>query len=282
MKSSFVVNRLAVCGRNVVMAWALTLVAACGSIGTNFSTESEIVSYQHRTRDSYVRIERAERSAAENAHPATITTASIRRILSGLRVKGGVSSDAMPVFTAEELDELASPLAAALAKARANEDVTFGVSGLRGFLGSYSPRSLSTGRVFVRDAKFNLVFGRVHEPYARDSLGSSGRDDWTPGSRLRSLETVATIVPGDDGKLVQRRTDWVIVDLTAMPAPTPEARKESAPATPNVPVTPSTADPDRRADEVGRRMRVLDRLREQGAISEDEYRERRRAILLEI
>jgi len=200
-----------------------------------------------------VRIEQIEPGAPDNAHPFSTSVAVLRPVLASMKVKGASSLGAVPVFTDAELGEIVPHLVAALAKAGPKEDVTFAVTGKHGLFGRYSPKSYTTGRLFVRDGQANIVFGRVHEAYAPDDQGLA----LIPGSRTRRVETGWDIVP-ENGRVADRRSDWVTL---APKAPPP------APAV------------DGRYREIDDKLRLLEQLRSNGRITEEEYRERRRAVM---
>jgi len=269
----------------------IMLLSACAAVApenrskTDFGSESRTVNYLYRTQQSFVRIEKIEAGAPANGHPASVSVEALQQALAGMRVAGASSLDAKPLFTQEEIAEIATPLATALAEANADQDVTFGVSASRGFLGSLSTPSFTTGRVFVRDGRVNIVLGLVHELYATGALGVSERQPWTPGSRARRIESGWEISPGNNGRATEDRGDWVTFDLNALapaPAKASDTGGSAVPQAPSVAPVPGPVDPGHRATEMANRLRVLEELKRNGTISDDEYRERRRAILQEI
>ena len=250
------------------------LLAACETTARS-NDRPQVPGYQYRSESdvAFVRIEPIEPGAPDNAHPFSTSVAVLRPVLAGMKVKGASSSGAVPVFTSEELDEIVPHLAAALATAGPKEDVTFAVSGKHGLLGKYSPKSYTTGRLFVRDGQANIVFGRVHEGYAPDDQGLA----LIPGSRTRRIETGWDIVP-ENARVADKRSDWVALETrTAPAAATPAAPRETADgATPAKPAAPAV---DGRYREIDDRLKLLEQLKSKGRITEEEYRERRRAIL---
>jgi hypothetical protein len=87
-----------------------------------------------------------------------------------------------------------------------------------------------------------------------------------PGSRAHRADTNWKLVPGN-GHLADKRSDWVMLDTT-MPGP-----KETTGGTSTPPAV------DSRVQEIENRLRTLDRLKADRLITEEEYAERRRAIL---
>jgi hypothetical protein len=232
--------------------------------------QAAVVSYEYRPEFGYVRIERIEAGAPDNSHPFSISADELRRSLASLQVEGGVSISVKPLFNEEELKEIAPHLVAALAKAGPREDVTFAVTGKHGFLGRYSSKSVTTGRVFARDGQLNVIFGLVHELYEGRELGDSLTPSFPPGSRAPRPDRIWKIVP-TSGRLADGRVDWVMLGMAKPPAPV-----EKAGAAPAAPAPPAV---DSRYQEIEDKLGVLNRLKEKGLITEEEYKERRRAIL---
>ena len=257
----FLANSFLRASHRVVSIIGLAIAgSACSQLMVN--PESQVVSYQYRTEYGFVRIERIEPGAPDNAHPFSVSVDTLRQTLASLKVEGTTSRKAVPVFTGEELEEIVPHLAAALAKAGPKEDVTFAVTGKHGAFGEYSPRTVTTGRVFVHAALLNVIFGRVHETYERGAATSL----FTPGSRAHRIESGWNIVPGS-ARLADNRSDWVMFDVKTLPAPKEKTEGNTA--------TPS----DSRYQDIKNKLGALDRLKADGLITEDEYRERRRAIL---
>jgi hypothetical protein len=243
---------------------AAMALSACGSTGV-IDSDSQVVSYEYRPQFGYVRIQRIEAGAADNAHPFDISVDALRQALASLEVEGSVSISAKPMFTDEELEEIVPHLVAALAKAGPKEDVTFAVTGRHGMFGSYSSKSVTTGRLFVRDRQLSIVFGLVHELYEGGELGPSV-PSFPPGSRAYRPDSVWRLVP-KIGRLADKRVDWLMLDTTKLPTPRAKAGDAGA------------AGADSRYQEIQSRLNVLSRLKADGLITEEEYSERRRVIL---
>jgi len=243
-------------------------LSACGLMG--IAGEPQIVSYEYRPQFGYVRIERIEAGAPDNAHPFGISVDALSRTLASLKVKGGVSGSDAPMFTDGELKEIAPHLVTALAKAGPREDVTFAVTGKHGFLGSWSSKSVTSGRLFVRDRQINIIFRLVHDLYEDGEMGYSWPPVFQPGSRAHRADTNWKLVPGS-GQLADKRSDWVMLEPTMLPMP-----KETTGGTSTAPAAPAA---DSRYPEIENRLRTLDRLKADGLITEQEYAERRRLIL---
>lgn len=252
--------------RVVLPLAAAMALSACGSMGA-LDGNSQVVSYEYRPKFGFVRIERIEAGAPDNAHPFNISADALRQLLASLEVEGGTSTSADPVYTKEELDEIVPHLSAALAKAAPKEDVTFAVTGRHGAFGDHSPRSVTTGRLFARELQLNVVFGLVHQPYGQhyqESELGPGALSFPPGSRAYRAEGFWRLTP-KAGRLADKRVDWVMLDA-----------RDPGRAGAAAPVAPAT---DGRYQEIQNRLSVLNRLKADGLITQEEYSERRRAIL---
>jgi hypothetical protein len=268
------------------------------------SASARVVSVEYEGRFSYVRIETAESGAPPNEHPLNITAPALRSVLVAA-VLPGKKSDA--VFNNEELDEIAGPLAAALAKASASQDVSFAVSGRHGFLGPLAPRLTTTARVFRHDGRLQVIFGRVRHDFESQFRATGYLMPFEPGSRAKSIDGAAKVALASDTAGTVRRADWVALRLdaptaaaapsgapagaaaaagaAATAAPTPTT-PPMAPAAQQRPVAPAVApgpptqpEADALYRGAAERLRALERLRKDGLITEQEYQDKRREIL---
>lgn len=245
------------------------LMTACGSAGVAVGGGDKVVAYEYRKFDSFVRLEGIEAGAPANDHPYRISTAALRQLLGGIQILQDSSPGApVPVFTQQELDEVIPPLAAALEKAGPNEDVTFAVGAPRGLFGAYSRKAHTTGRLFAQSSKLNIVFGVVQERFDDPRDLASGRSpELIPGSRARRVGSGSRLAPGGGQIVAGERTDWVIFDRSAVPVVTTPSSQ-----------TPHSAQ-EGRLREIETKLTILEELKAKGLITEEEYRERRRAIL---
>jgi hypothetical protein len=271
---------------SVLSAGAFT---ACGSLP---SAASDVVRYEHKLREGFVRVERIERNAPLNDHPAMIAADALRAALASVQVSGIQLGGDIPVFDDKELSDIARPLATALNKAAPAEDVTFAVLGKHGLFGDRSPTTATTGRVFVRGGQLNVVLGVVQTRYQDVNQPPIAL---TPGQRAGRVETVWRASSAAARKVAQR-DDWLQFDLAGLGELAAAAQTGRAPAgaTPGSTPTPATApaaaaapgtaaapaaSEDARYQEIKSKLRTLDRLRADGVITEEEYRARRNAIL---
>lgn len=247
-----------------VLAAALS---ACAGAGTMRDADRAHV---YRSGEDFVRLDPVEPGAPPNAHPIVLSVAQVRDLLTPLKVSHADSIGKASVFTNDELDRLVPPLVSALSRAHTDQDVTFAVTSYRGILGKLSPKSITTGRLFASGDTINLIFGVMQLRLESEKVEPATVVPPTiaPGTRSRKIDTTAWKLDPIGGYFHDRRSDWVVFDRAAL-----------GPAAAPVLPTKDGTTPDGRAQEVEKRLEVLDKLRKTGAITEEEYRERRRAIL---
>lgn len=260
----------------LVLAAAL---AACAGTGTKNDRGGSDV---YRSEDSYVRLEPIEPGATANSHPAAVSAGQLRRLLAPVEVSDAAVIGKAPVFSQEELETIVPPLASALSKAGPQQDVTFAVAGRRGVFGRLSAKSVTTGRLFASADSLNLIFGLIQQRVDAAMLDySEVIPEIIPGTRSRRIDLkVGRIEPGS-GRLLERRGDWLVFDRAAIPAAAAvpaarSARDTDAKSGGEAPPAPTL---ESKAQEIENKLRVLEALRERGVVTEQEYRERRRAIL---
>jgi hypothetical protein len=266
--------------RRLALAAGLALtLSACALLGPKPSDEELGRRYLHRRDFSFVRIEPIEPSAPDNAHPFRISDDALRHMLGTVMVKDGIGPTESKLLTDEEMDQIVPHLTAALAAAGPKQDVTFASAGNRGLFGKYSARSVTTGRMFVRDGGLNVIFGVIHDEAELRQFEKGVSEELHPGSRTTRREKIVAIVRGD-ARFADSRPDWLIFDAAKTPAvaqpPTPKASTGTATAAPSTPAA------DGRYREIEDKLRMLEQLRKNNVITEEEYREQRRAILQRI
>jgi hypothetical protein len=194
--------------RAVVAASLALALGSCGALGSKTDEDGpEVLRYEYRPSPGFVRIERIESGAPDNAHPFGISIDAMRQKLASVKLRGD------PIFTSEELDEVVPYLAAALKSVGPNEDVTFALTGSHGLLGKFSPQTVTTGRVFVHDQRLNVIFGVVHDPFAILQMQTPNvPQPFIPGTRAKRIDTKLAITPGMGRLAGDDRPDWVTFD----------------------------------------------------------------------
>jgi len=209
-KSMMAISKVFPCNfLRVALAASLALaLGSCGALGSKTDKDGpEVLRYEYRPSLGFVRIERIESGAPDNAHPFGISLDAMRQKLAGVKLRGD------PIFTNEELDELVPYLAAALKSVASNEDVTFALTGSHGLLGKFSPKTVTTGRVFVHDQRLNIIFGVVHDPFAILQMQTPNvQQPFIPGTRAKRIDTQLAITPGMGRLAGGDRPDWVTFD----------------------------------------------------------------------
>jgi len=257
----------------------------------------EVLRYVYQSSFDFVRIERIERGAPDNAHPFEISIDSLRQRLASLKLKDEA------VLTSDELDKIVPYLTAAFAKASPKEDITFALTGKHGLFGKVSSKTVTTARIFARDQRLHVIFGEMHDPFALALQGTDILQPFTLGKRAERIDFHWALTPGMGSLANADRPDWVTFDISGIELVTklivkPELQSTKEVEVVLVPVAKPTVESipksgvepastsgragsevDRRAEEINLRLRVLNRLKESGAITEEEYHERRRAIL---
>ena len=240
---------------------------------------------------SALRLAPREAGAAPNAHPAAWPAESVRAALAAVRWRPADARE-RALFDTDELDRLAAGIARALAAATPADDLLVLASARRDNLLVAPPSSIAA-RAWVDATGLNLIVTS-----ARDDLVSPYRvSRLVPVIDFGSRERAGTLVLGG-APAVAGRTDWLrwaapttVTPTVAAPpaavapvtpalappvaAPAPAARAASATA-------PAPAAPRRDPafyEEQARRLQGLQKLREQGLLSEDEYQRKRREIL---
>lgn len=258
------------------------------------SASGTVVSVVYDGRYGYVRIEKRERGAPLNQHPVAIETGALRALLERVQLPGRGNER---LFSTAELDEIVPPFARALARVLPEQDVSFAVSGQHGVLGPLAPRAVTTARAFFSEGRLNLIFGLVHQDWESQYRATGYLIPFEPGKRSAPVDR-SVRVGASDGTLV-RRADWLALDplaspvatqpaeptlpppavvIPALPAGVAPARPEAAPAQPPAPAS-GPPDSDALARGTAERLAAIRKLREMGAISEEEYQEKRREIL---
>jgi len=107
-------------------------------------------------------------AGAGHSHPASVTPEQMRRVLKGIYVRhrdaiglgGPLGGEAMPAFTASEIETLAPFLSEALKKASSADLAAFYLTTADARLG----RLVTSGGVFVRDGLMTVVVANFRTP----------------------------------------------------------------------------------------------------------------------
>lgn len=231
---------------------------------------------------SAIRLVPREAGAPANAHPAQADAEALRAALQGVSATlgSGTSAKTGPLFAAGELAEIVPALSAALAAAGPDEDLLLLSTSRRtdGFLST--PLSASA-RLFMADGRLQIIVQEARADVYGIFRGTKVLPTLKFGSRNADS---GQSVRGPAGS--QRRGDWLALDLRSVvvrpvvmadpnsAVPAAMAPAAAAPA----PAAPAVRD-NAFFEQQELRLKTLKRLRDQGLITEQEYEEKRRAIV---
>lgn len=290
------------------LAFTLALVLGnTGCAGTSWRRSGTILSEPLLIVEREERMQRGEPVSMALGHPASMSSAMIAGVLANLSYRGtGMfrSSELAPVIEPGLVPPLAHAIAEGLAQCQPSERVRFLARNAQLSLGFIPTERHARGVAFVDPpGTLNLAFDRVGA--APDSDDPREATSWQDPTWNRYTSVAMELPEGvrlyrdDQGR---ERPLWILVDLaqasrqdgaqvthserppallrptpdTATPTPEPSAAGPPG-TTPPLEEAPSTAtltDPERLA-----RLRYLEELRANGAISAEEYERQKRALL---
>ncbi len=162
---------------NPVRWWALASIVAfvvlpmkshALDLLPNLFDKPEVTATIWEQTEQFVRLVAIEDKAALNNHPIALDPVEVEQALASLQLwtKGGVFRDeqSLPVYPKSQASTIARYLVDALNKASPNEDVIFNIRGYADVLLSVGrERQWTTGRVFYKDGKLNLIVGEYQK-----------------------------------------------------------------------------------------------------------------------
>ena len=264
-----------------LMFLAMVLVSGCATQHT--SKESLIWSARGQFVTVIDREGKPGERAEENQHPVSLSSSELRAELAALKIKLPGDHKPTPLFGEGELAILSEQIPAGLRQAGPDQDLGFAIIGEISFLkGLVVKEVVTTGRVFYRDSRLNLILGLSCEPIRKED---PRLQPFTPGSRLRAAQLSGPVTTTSSTAVFQaNRPDWITMAIPKVEAeqPVPEAEihsetKGKAPA--SAISTNGAAKPDKSIEE---RLRMLGELKAKGLITEKEYRTKKESILNEL
>jgi hypothetical protein len=250
-------------------------IAGCSS-SREFMDDRGYLPLWQGERFGWVRLVNAEPEAEVLAHPASISESGLRERLSGLRLIAGGTVDGVPLIGEAGAEDVAGPIARGLGQADPEQEVVFAVTGRYGRLGVVSEPTATTGRVFVRDDRLELIIGQARAEFLGRLRIAGVEPEFVPGQRAQRVERGWRLDCAAAGG-IQRRADWCsfpIGDAGATPAPSAPAATGDAPA-----VTPDAATPESSSPTAVERLRTLKRLLDEGLITPEDYEAKKQEIL---
>ena len=260
--------------------WNLTLAALVLSLGAApalRSADSTQTQWQ-LSKFTWVKRVPAEAGAPTNAHPATLSEASLQATLAPAQVT--VEGEVLPLFGKDELSGLAKALREAFALAQPGEDLILLSTSKRGGRFMEEPLGL-TARLFLREGVLNLVVHDARLSFMGRYQAENIVPTFTFGTRAKAS---AVALQHPEG--TRLRGDWLILPLVqpttvaAVPAPLPTPPATAAAPLPKpVATTAPVAKDPAFYDAQTQRLKALKRMRDEQVLSEAEYQEKRDAIL---
>lgn len=228
-----------------------------------------------------------EAGSEPNRQPAQLSGDGLRQQLALVQSVG--RSGAQPLFAADELAELAVPLAQALERAGPGDDVLL-LSASRREGGMLAAPTAITARLFVQGEQLQLIVHDARYEFYDVYRGTNAAPRFVFGSRGKAGEAAIRSAGASNP-----RADWVsmpllaaapVAAMPAAPAPVPIAAPTVTPTPAATPTPAPTIAPASRkpldaagAEDIERRLETLKRLRDKNLITEEEYQLKRKEIL---
>ena len=212
----------------IFLCWMMSAATPALDLLPTFFAKPKVTATIWELNEQYVHLVEIEPTAPANDHPVTLESQDVMQALSSLQLwtKGGVFRDeqSAAVYSKSEAGTIAQYVTAALIKASPNEDVTFNVRGYADVLLSIGrDRQWTTGRVFFKDGKLNLIVGEyqkqidkgkknvegsfgVNDDFRDVNFDLAGRD--SKGKMPGRIVTSPGVEVGKTG-----RPDWVAIDI---------------------------------------------------------------------
>lgn len=246
----------------------------------------------HEEQERFVRLDarvdtpRPE-GAARFAHPVLLSSAEWARILAGIRIQPRKDSvlftralePPTEAFAPDEIVYLGRMLSETFARARPDEWVVFGMSRVL----PSGLNEITTGGWFAEGTRLHLLLANYRHSVTRTAVRERL---WK--EPLRALAAPFYDVVQDERQTVIKGTGLlsvlssgsgpeIVIEYLSLPAMPPAAIRQPVPAVEKVAPAPDVGRlPDGAVEE---RLRMLKRLREQGLITDEEYREKKKTVL---
>lgn len=269
--------------RFVVVCFALLCQSCLGL--------SRVEAPVHEEPDRFVRVEArygdADRQALNRFnHPFELSGKAWARILDNVWVQyePGVialvspKEPSTPAFTADEIAFLSKWLSKAFKHAHQDEWVVFGLTRRR----FPELTEITTGGWFVQGDRLHLRLANYRHAVSMASVRNQLWDDplLSMGDRYYIFASgdfqSATLVGGGPlGDLRGTAIPQLVIDYKSLLGPPPAAKPVQVPDAPK----PSVAPERDRVGDTAQKLRELKQLRDEGVITEEEYRTKKRQLL---
>ncbi len=296
--------------RIVTLISAFLLFFSNSSFSVAFSAGEDVI-WEAGVNVYFKYADQDKSNFGKNDHPVELNAAEIRTVLESLKLreKDKVASDTelKSVFSNEQANMLSRYLSQGLKNARPGQDIIFAIekSVPRSFFLLKPNRFFIAGRAFYKDNKLNIIIGEydrrrndayetIYDPTHVGSL----RYHLDHGRRSKSskgFDKAIVMVDGVEIKQLNgtRREDWFVIDVQAASEAyhrmtrvreqeeTESKRKELQ----ELLGSEETARPVKRPRSLGtleERLTILERLKDKGLITDEEYARKRKEMLDEL
>ena len=241
----------------------------------------------HEEQERFVRLETRPDGAARGAHPVGLGTADWMRILAGIRIQPRKDSvlftraldPPTEAFAPDEIVYLGRALSEAFARAQPDEWVVFGMS-------KVLPSGLSeitTGGWFAEDRRLHLFLANYRHSTTKTAVRERLWKEPLRAVAAPFYDVVQgehqTVVKGAGllSALSSGSGPEIVIEYRALLGAPPPALRQPAPSVDRATPAPDAGRLPPAA--VEERLRMLKRLWEQGLITDEEYREKKKEVL---
>lgn len=241
----------------------------------------------HEDQERFVRLEPRQESAARGAHPVGLGVADWMRLLAGIRIQPRKDSvlftraldPPTEAFAPDEIVYLGRALSEAFARAQPDEWVVFGMSKVL----PSGLNEITTGGWFAEERRLHLFLANyrhsttktaVRERLWKEPLHAVGSPfyDVVQGEHQTVVKGAGLLSALSSGPAPE-----IVIEYRALLGAPPPAIRQPPPAVDRAtPAQEADRLPPAAAEE---RLRMLKRMREQGLITDEEYREKKKEVL---
>ena len=272
------------------------LVISCAALAFSQAVFAETL---WQVEDEFVDIVPSE-SQQVNSHPLKIGADALLDMLLKLEVvrenkkvsrrsrQSEDKEERSSLFSEETAEQLADYLSKALRRASPDQDVLFQIKDNVSFIGSIGKPVITTGRVFWRNNRLNIIFGSIHKTFkkryvlGRETELFSPPDLPTRDTALYPGETIAEesgimfAKTRDGSGRKGHRRDWIIISPQVLRQAQAVSKKSEA----NIKKRKvKSMRQDKGDDSLKTRLKRLKNLYDKGLISKEMYQRRVELIL---
>jgi len=228
----------------VLSVYSCAVTKALESSSGERSIEKNLWQYENR----YIRIvPQSIRNAPPNDQPVKFTPQQVGIMIDSLTVtlipekryftRKSLERQIVPVFTDQELEVLSEAVSSGLEEAGPRDDIVFALTGNHSYLfaGAVKERLVTTGRIFYRDGKLNIIFGAIQADF-QESRGAGALVAYpsevpkpptrasTPSRKWTFVTNAGVRYHIDEGRA---RINWVAIDPLVTCAKFEEKRRKT-------------------------------------------------------